>query len=424
MMSKAGQRARRILVAAHCLVLAGCAPSLQAGSMAQAGKAPAAAGSQVTPDPIWQQFNTEPPTDNVVQTWSQAQRDVSFRMLDDLPGNIFGSNPIAGGQNATRLERGPELGIARQIDAYLARNNHAGIVILHKGKIRYEGYGLKLRPEQKWTSFSVAKSFTSILVGAAIKDGYIKSVDQKVTDFVPELTGSAYDGVTIQHLLTMSTGVAWNEDYADPKSDIRQYRTHVHADGTIQAVSYLKGQKRTHPAGTFWNYSTAETELLGIVVSRAIGRPLATYLSEKVWLPYGMEADGSWLKKDDGSEMAGCCIQARMRDFARFGQFVLEGAKAGGADVVPADWMKESLTGRFKIESFPGMSYGYLWSVFADGSFGHFGIFGQAMIIDPKRELVIVSNGSWADALGIPSGQFMEREKFHADVKAAIDQEK
>jgi CubicO group peptidase (beta-lactamase class C family) len=184
----------------------------------------------------------------------------------------------------------------------------ASVVVIHDGRIRYERYGMGFDRDGRWTSFSVAKSITSTLVGAAIADGAIGSVDDPVIRYIPELTGSAYDGVTIAQLLTMTSGVAWNEDYEDPQSDVARFDAHRAEPGQDPLVSYMSTLQRAHSPGQVWHYSSGETNMIGIVVARATGRPLADYLSEKIWRPFGMEADATWLLDRSGGEIAGCCI--------------------------------------------------------------------------------------------------------------------
>ena len=145
----------------------------------------------------------------------------------------------------------------------------AGLVIVQDGKIRLEKYGLDFDGNGKWTSFSVAKSLTSTMVGAAIKDGYIKSLQDKVTDYIPEMKGSAYDDVTIEQLLTMTSGIKWNEDYEDKKSDVALFATHKPEPGIDVTVSYMRKLPREAPAGTKWVYKTGETNLIGVLVSKA-----------------------------------------------------------------------------------------------------------------------------------------------------------
>jgi CubicO group peptidase (beta-lactamase class C family) len=249
----------------------------------------------------------------------------------------------------------------------------------------------------RWTSFSVAKSFTSTLVGAAIQDGAIRSLEDKVSQYIPDLRGSAYDDVSIRQLLTMSSGVRWNEDYEDPNSDVARFNTAKPDPGVDATVSYMRKLPRAHPPGEVWHYNTGETNLIGVLVSSAVKKPLAQYLQEKVWQPAGMEAKATWLKGKTGHEIAGCCLQAATRDFARFGLFVLANGKAGDRQIVPTDWFAQATTKQKDI-GHPGKGYGFQWWTYDDGSVAAQGIFGQGIFIDPKRKLVIASNADWTRA--------------------------
>jgi CubicO group peptidase (beta-lactamase class C family) len=296
----------------------------------------------------------------------------------------------------------------------------SGIVIIQDGKVRFEKYGLGFDAAGRWTSFSVAKSYTSTLVGAAIQDGYIKSLSDKVSTYIPSLKGSAYDDVTVEQLLTMSSGVAWNEDYENPNSDVAKFNTAKADDGVDATTSYMRKLPRAHAPGTFWNYNTGETNLVGILVSSATKKPLATYLSEKIWKPFGMEQKATWILNSTGQEIAGCCLQMAIRDYARMGQFVLAGGRIGETQVVPADWFAKATTKKMDYGE-PGRGYGYQWWTYDDGSVSAQGIFGQGIFIDPKRKLVIASNANWTRATDGPEGA--AREVFYKQVQDLIDAE-
>ena len=175
------------------------------------------------------------------------------------------------------------------------------------------------------------------------------------------------------------------------------------------------------PAGTRWHYSTGETNLVGILVGNATKKPLSEYLSEKIWKPAGMEQQATWILSRTGKEISGCCIQAATRDFARFGLFVLNGARVDGQSIVPDGWLAEATTGRTGI-GVPGRGYGYQWWTYADGSFSARGIFGQGIFIDPKRKIVIASNANWGGGARDPVAS-EAREAFYRTVQKAIDDE-
>lgn len=359
------------------------------------------------------------PTDRNVLFWSIPQRDAAFRAMDRLPV-LAKANIIEAGENVYPLPKGAELKPGVDVDAYMKAQRAAGLVIVHNGRIRLEKYGLDFDGNGKWTSFSVAKSLTSTMVGAAIKDGYIKSLDDKVTQYIPEMRGSAYDDVTIAQLLTMTSGIRWNEDYEDPKSDVARFNEHKAEPGVDVTVSYMRTLPREAPSGTKWVYKTGETNLIGVLVSKATGKKLSDYLSEKIWAPFGMEQDGSWLLGSTGHEISGCCIQASTRDYARFGVFMLGGGMVNGKAVLPEGWIASATNKQADIGR-PGKGYGYQWWTYDDGSYAAQGIFGQGIFIDPKRKLVIASNGNWPRATD-PAGQ-EGREAFYKAVQKAIDDE-
>ncbi|GAB4552215.1 MAG: hypothetical protein Tsb007_05600 [Rhizobacter sp.] len=361
------------------------------------------------------------PTNRDLLFWSQPQRDAAFRALDRLP-ILAKARAIPAGGTAVPLPPGPPLPLALDIDTYMAGQRSAALLVVHDGKLRLERYGLGFDPQGRWTSFSVAKSFTSTLVGAALRDGHIRSMDDKVSDYIPQMKGSAYDDVSIRQLLTMTSGVRWNENYADPHSDVAQFNNHKPEAGVESIVSYLRRLPREVPAGTRWHYSTGETNLVGILVSEATKKPLADYLSEKIWQPAGMEQPATWILSSTGKEISGCCIQAATRDFARFGLFILNGARAGnGQSIVPEGWLAEATAERTPIGQ-PNRGYGYQWWTYADGSFAARGIFGQGIFIDPKRKLVIASNANWAAGATDPAAT-AAREAFYRAVQKAVDGE-
>lgn len=360
------------------------------------------------------------PTDTNVLFWSIPQRDAAFRTMDRIP-ILAKANIIEAGDDVYPLPKGDPMTIGTDIDAYLKAQRTAGLVIVQDGKIRLEKYGLDFSGDGRWTSFSVAKSFTSTLVGAAIKDGYIKSIEDKVSAYIPDLKGSAYDDVTIRQLLTMTSGVKWNEDYADPKSDVALFNQHKAEDGMDVTVSYMRKLPREAPAGTKWVYKTGETNLIGVLVSSATKKKPSDYLSERIWAPFGMEQDASWLLGATGHEISGCCIQASTRDYARFGMFMLGGAMAGGEAVLPDGWIVPATTKQADI-GVAGKGYGFQWWTYDDGSYAAQGIFGQGIFIDPKRRLVIASNSNWPKATD-PDTVGQQREAFYRAVQAAVDAE-
>ena len=361
------------------------------------------------------------PTNRDLLFWNQAQRDAGFRALDRLP-LLARSHVVAASGQPSPLPPGPPLKLAVDVDAFMAGQRSAALLIVQDGKLRLERYGLGFDAAGRWTSFSVAKSLTATLVGAAIRDGYIHGMEDKVSTYLPEMKGSAYDDVSIRQLLTMTSGVRWNENYADPNSDVARFNQHKPDEGVDALVSYMRRLPREAPVGTRWHYSTGETNLVGNLVAAATKKPLAEYLSEKIWKPAGMAQPATWLLNRSGHEIGGCCVQAATRDFARFGVFILNGARgADGQAIVPPGWLAEATTSHADIGQ-PGRGYGYFWWTYADGTYSARGIFGQGIFIDPKRKLVIASNADWPAGASDPVAR-QAREAFYQAVQKAVDEE-
>lgn len=283
---------------------------------------------------------------------------------------------------------------------FLADHQVAGLVILKDGKLVHETYQRGNTADTRWMSMSVAKSVASTLAGFAVADGYIKDLDAMVTDYVPALKGSAYDGVSVRDVLMMSSGVGWNEEYTDSTSDRRDLLRAQIAQKPGAAMAVMANLERVAEPGTKNNYSTGETQVLAEVIYHATGKPLAEYLSEKLWKPYGMQADAYWwLDSPDGVEIGGSGISATLRDFARFGQFILDGGTIDGKAVLPEGWVAEATTSR-TLKTGEDIGYGYMWwpgwtdAAKEDGAFLAMGIFGQNVYINPKRNVVIATSGA------------------------------
>ena len=355
--------------------------------------------------------------------WTEPQKIERFPHME----KVFPVHTVRRGPRVHPLPTGKPLdvslaidGAPTSIDAYMEANHTAGLLVVKDGRILLEKYKLGYGPDGRWTSFSVAKSFTSTLVGAAIKDGYIHSIEDPVTRYIPGLKGSAYEGVTIRQLLTMSSGVKWNEDYTDPKSDVAQEFTVTPDPGVDATVSYMRKLPREAPPGTKWVYKTGETNLIGVLVTSVTHKSLAGYLSEKIWRPFGMEQDAVWMIDDRGQEAGGCCISVSLHDYARMGELILADGRINGRSILPAGWVqaathKEVETGE------PGGGYGYQWWTRDDGSVEARGIFGQGIHIDPKRKLVIVVSSAWEHATD--RKQAADRAALYAAITKAVDGE-
>lgn len=334
-----------------------------------------------------------------VFNWNQDEKVYGFSHFDQF----FKVNDIVSGNKIHILESGSTIAAfniggnkEKEFNSYLINQKVAGLLVLHQGKIRVEHYALGFSANDRWTSQSIAKSVTSTLVGVAIKDGYIKSIEEPIISYLPELKGSAYEKVSIQHLLTMTSGVKWNENYADSSSDIVNFYTHKIEPGFNETISYMRKLSSIAVPGKKWNYNTGESHLLGLLVTKATKQSLSKYFSDKIWIPYGMEDKATWNIGRSDQEFAGCCIQMKLRDVGRFGQFILDGAKINGKSIVPDGWIQSATKPHILL--WPGWGYGYQWWSLGDGTFRALGIYGQLIHIDPVRDLVVVLNSVWPEA--------------------------
>ena len=329
--------------------------------------------------------------------WTPAQQRIGYRNIE----KIFPTRTVKRGAKVLELPGDSAKltvsyryrGSQWNTEKFMQANHVAGLLVIQHGKIKLERYGLGETAHDRWTSFSVGKSVTSTLIGAAIKDGSIKGLESLIVDYIPALKGSAYDGVTVRQLLTMTSGVKWNEDYADPKSDVNQFALGAPGpDGENPIVGYMKKLPREAPPGSKWVYKTGESDLMGVLLARATHKHPADYLSEKIWSKYGMERDAVWILDQSGDELGGCCISMTLKDYGRFGLFFMQGGKIDGVSILPDGWVAEATKAQVP-------NYGFQWWVKQDdGTYDAEGIFGQTIHIDPKADLVIVTSSAWPTA--------------------------
>ena len=311
---------------------------------------------------------------------------------------------------------------AYDLHGYLTLNRVSGLLILKDGKIVHETYQYGNSGRTRWMSMSIAKSITSTLIGAAVKDGYIASIDDPVTKYVPRLVGSAYDGVTVRHVLMMASGVRWNETYTDPASDRRQLLEVQISQKSGAAMDLMARLPRVATPGSRNNYSTGETQVAGEIVYGATKKPLAQYLSEKIWSRFAMEAEANWwLDSPNGVEIGGSGISATLRDYGRFGLFIMNDGMIGNERVVPAGWVAEAGSPK-TLSTGAALDYGYLWWMAegesrADGAFLARGINGQHIFINRKEKVVIVTWGAQPQPSG---GAVISNAVFFDAVVAAL----
>ncbi|MHC5202162.1 serine hydrolase domain-containing protein [Myroides sp. LJL119] len=330
--------------------------------------------------------------------WSQEQRERRFPIMHA----IFPSISISSSAQSTPLETynniTPKWEDDTILDTYMNDNHVQGVIVIKDNYIRLEKYAEQSNKETLWTSFSVAKSVSSMLVGVALQQGDIESLEDPLKKYIHEFNGHDYGEVTVRQLLTMTSGIAWNEDYEDPKSDVAQMYKGECQGSESHILTYMKPLKFAYKPGTHWNYSTGETDLVGILVQKATGKSLADYISEKIWKPFGMEYSAYWLA-DECSDLnlGGSGLSASLRDFARLGMLMLGKGEIGDEKILSDQWLKDATSVLYPTND-QGDGYGYLWWVFKDGSYGAFGIFGQMIYINPHKNLVIAQMAAWPKA--------------------------
>ncbi|PYO21360.1 MAG: serine hydrolase [Candidatus Rokuibacteriota bacterium] len=319
---------------------------------------------------------------------------------------IFESRLVRAGDTPSRLARAPSepvvqyyfQGAAADLDLYLLRNPTTGLLVARDDTILVERYQYGRNDRHRFTSWSMAKTVTSMLVGIAIAEGRIRSVDDPAAAYVPGLVGTEYGRTSLRDLLQMSSGVRFVENYSG-RDDVAQLARDtflLRGPGGVEAVTRFND--RAVPAGTKFSYASVETQVLGLVLRNAVGRPVAEYLSEKIWRPIGAEADATWLVDQAGQEATYCCINAVLRDYARLGLLLAHDGNWRGRRIVPTAWIREATTvrpeqGHLKPGvATPFLGYGYqTWILPGDRRmFLLSGVRGQAILIDPASRLVLV----------------------------------
>ena len=314
--------------------------------------------------------------------------DQLFR-TDTIPASTR-PDPLAAGP-AREIPTAFEFqGQQRSTEAFLADTDTSALLVLKDGKVVFERYWLTGGPEVRWLSMSVAKSMVSALVGAAVADRRIASVNDPISNYLPDLAGSAYEGVAIRDVLHMASGARWREDYSDGESDVFRLGQLLATGGSV--AEFVRTLPREMAPGTF-RYNSADTQVLGLLVEKVTGKRLAPYTNEKLWQPVGATSPAFWLTDDGGTAHAYAGFNATARDYARLGELYRNGGRWQGRQVVAADWVRASLTPA-KPRATPGaMGYGYQWWLPGDGDPGDFsaiGVYNQFVYVSPKNRTVVV----------------------------------
>ena len=419
--------------------------SLVAGALLSSPAMAACEGTELTACPA--PFDTTLPDTKTMLTWDQAERVIGFRNdYRNYQGDVFHhgkSVPLVTAEKPLTQASYQINGKQWTLQDYLKRQNVSGMLVLKDGKIAWKYLGAGNTDTTLWTSRSVGKSVVSTLVGVALKEGKIHSMDDLVTQYEPDLKGTAWDGVTLKQLIQHTSGVAWNEDYANPQSDFAKLTQCEAHTGTYDCVRTLvSGLKRAHPAGEVWSYSSGGAWLLGDVLERATGMTLAANLEQSIWQPYGMASDGVWHAYSKNQHDVGAHgFNATLEDWGRFGEFVLNnGRLPNGKQILPENWVTQSADWNKAKNSVsvahPQGLYGYQWwnnEVPANaknvvpapqdslkGSMWALGIYGQMIMVNRAENLVIVQWSTWPQAEPSFSAQPLEASLMFSAIAKAL----
>jgi CubicO group peptidase (beta-lactamase class C family) len=317
---------------------------------------------------------------------------------------VFPARTVAKGTAARPLKRAaaePAIRYTYQsqssgLDDYLSRNRTTGLLILKDNTILAERYQYDRKPEHRMASYSMAKTIVAMLVGIALAEGKVQSLDDSAEKYVAELKGTPYGETPIRHLLTMSSGVRFTETYSGSDDVATLSRLSVLGESDGGAATLVPFRTRVRPPGERFHYSSAETQVLGLVLRAATGRPLAEYLSEKIWQPMGAEADASWIIDKGGYEAAYIGVNATVRDYARLGLLLAHDGALDGRQIIPAAWVRAATTPPAK-QFEPGqtnslLGYGYQTWILPgkERQFMLRGLRGQGVLVDPKSKFVMV----------------------------------
>ncbi|GAB5501696.1 serine hydrolase domain-containing protein [Pyruvatibacter sp.] len=359
------------------------------------------------------------------------------RMMD-----LFPSRKMEAAENPVEWPDGPVIklpesftfeGVSRSVAAFMNETDTSALLVLHKGEVRFEDYYLTGGRDVAWISWSMAKSFISALVGIAVNEGLIQSVDDPISNYVPRLTGSAYDGVPIRHVLAMSSGARWSEDYSDPDADVHKLSAVMAGASTLD--DFVADMQHERAPGSLCQYNSADTQALGMLLACATGRDIAQYMQQKLCVPLGMTRSSYWLLDIAGRELAlgGLCMTAR--DFAKIGELFRNNGRFGDHQILPAEWVTSSITPTGEHQQAGNvivgghvlpLGYGDQWWVPAGdrGEFSAIGVYNQFVFVDPSRDAVIVklsANRAYGTSPEEAANREMETVEFLRAVAAQLD---
>lgn len=304
-------------------------------------------------------------------------------------------------------------------EAFLTETDTSALLVIVDGAVRFERYSLSGGRKVNWLSMSVAKSVIATAIGIAVDEQKI-DIHKTMTDYVPSLKGSAYDGAKIKDVLQMSSGAAWSEDYSDPESDVMRLGKVMALGGSMD--EFVQGMSREWEPGTANRYNSGDTQALGMLLTAATGTTITQYIQDKIWHPLGMESDAYWMVDDHNMEMAFGGLNATARDYAKIGELYRHNGLWQGKRIVSADWIEKATKPDAPYlmpgvhEDFP-LGYGYQWWVpeSTEGEYMAIGVYNQFIYINPSRNLVIVklsANPTYGTTNDEESNQEMETIEF------------
>jgi CubicO group peptidase (beta-lactamase class C family) len=295
------------------------------------------------------------------------------------------------------------LGKTLSLKDYLSHRRVTSLLIMKDGVIHHEHYQYERNDRHRFNSASMGKSVLGLLIGLAIQDGAIQSVDDLAVKYIPDIKGTSFEKVTIKHLLTMSTGLAWSEGTAAGAQYIKMLNIMGQTGGLDVVLGFKDNQVLAEP-GTSYFYSSLDSEVLGRVLAAAVKKNVAAYLEEKIWKPMGAESQASWYTDRQGVERTHCCLGATTRDFARIGALLANQGHWNGKQIIPTQWLKEMTTlhgehlRKVAIDREPRMGYGYHIWLMAPNQIALRGHRGQVIFVDQLNKIVMVQTAVYGPA--------------------------
>jgi CubicO group peptidase (beta-lactamase class C family) len=359
-----------------------------------------AVAQQVLPPPLQRQPASDVPVALQIVRWHMNDGDLnalSFRSMDQ----IFTTRAVPRGGPVWKLPRSERVldftyewqGGKIAAEEFLERTYTNALLVIKDGRIVVERYRNGSDERSRFIGWSMTKSITSVLIGCALAEGRIESLDKPISDYLPELKGGGYEGVSIRHVMQMRSGVDYEEryDFANPG---RAASNHI--DSLVRNATRFADAARTlrpiHPPGEFFQYKTIDTAVLGWLVERVTRGSVAAYTARCLWEPLGAESDGFYIMDGapgTGREFSGAGFNATLRDFGRFGQMMLQAGVADGRRIISADWVKQSTSPNGPEDNQRG-GYGLQWWTLGRGTYSAIGLQGQYAFVDPATRTVLV----------------------------------